>query len=159
MRSASALPLALSKIRQTFLKWGVVILSTFSLTLILGTIRPSASSTATSLYTPPKTGWLLDVMSRSPTPNRSILAPCRNRSRMIRSSRELDAEIWHSVHPASSSISRARRDRYAMSPESRRMPHLLIPSGLSTSLKARIASGTPERSVSYVSTRSVALRG
>ena len=30
-----------------------------------------------------------------------------------------------------------------MSPESRRMPQLVMPLGLSTSLKARMASGTP----------------
>ena len=65
---------------------------------------------------------------------------------MIYSSRELEAEIWHSVQPAASSIFRASWVRYAMSPESSRIPHLVMPRGFSTSLKARMASGTPDLS-------------
>ena len=58
-------------------------------------------------YFVPNTGWLLAVIIRSPTPKRSIWAPWISRSRMIYSSRELEAEILHSVQPASSSIFRA----------------------------------------------------
>ena len=57
------------------MKCGVVIFSTFSETLIFGMISPFSSSTAASLYTPPNTGSDLEVMSRSPTPKESILAP------------------------------------------------------------------------------------
>ena len=97
--------------RYTFLKWGLVILEGFSEILILGMILPAWSSTAASLYTPPNTGSLLEVMSRSPTPKESILAPWSSRSRMIYSSRELEATMEHSVSPAASSIFRAFRDR------------------------------------------------
>ena len=74
------------------MKWGTVIFSTFSLTLILGMISPSFS-TATSLYTPPNTGSLLAVIMRSPTPNMSIFASCSSRSWIKCSSSELEAEI------------------------------------------------------------------
>ena len=63
---------------------------------------------------------------------------------MMYSSRELDTEILQSVHPASSSIFRASRVRYARSPESRRMPHFVMPMGFRTSLNARMALGTPD---------------
>ena len=86
-------------------------MSGLALILILGMMLPSLSSTADSLYTPPNTGSLLEVMSRSPTPKESILAPWSSRSRMIYSSRELEATILHSVSPAASSILRAFRDR------------------------------------------------
>ena len=89
----------------------MVIFSTFSLTLILGMMFPSSSSTAASLYTPPNTGSERAVIIRSPTPNISIWAPCINRSWIRYSSRELDTLILHSVHPASSSIFRAFRVR------------------------------------------------
>ena len=65
---------------------------------------PSSFSTAQSLYTPPKTGQLLEVMSRSPTPKESILAPCWMMLAISRSSRELETVMVHSVQPASSSI-------------------------------------------------------
>ena len=69
------MPLSRSKKRYTFLKPGFVILPTFSLSLIFGTISPSGFSTAQSLYTPPNTGELLEVISLSPTPKESIFAP------------------------------------------------------------------------------------
>ena len=75
-----ALPVSRPYRRYTFLKWGMVIFSTFSLTLILGITVPSGSSMATSLYTPPNTGSDLAVIIRSPTPNRSICAPCSSMS-------------------------------------------------------------------------------
>ena len=106
-----AFPVSRPYSRYTLLKWGTVIFSTFSLTLILGSTVPSGSSTATSLYTPPNTGSDLAVIIRSPTPNRSICAPWSSISRMRYSSSELDTEILHSVQPASSSISRAFRVR------------------------------------------------
>ena len=43
--------------------------------LDLRMMLPASSSTAASLYTQPNTGSLRAVMSRSPTPNRSICAP------------------------------------------------------------------------------------
>ena len=69
------------------------------------------SSTAASLYTPPNTGSEEEVMSRSPTPKESTLAPCISISRMMYSSRELEAQMGQSSKPASSSIFRALRDR------------------------------------------------
>ncbi len=111
IRSASALPVSREKMRYTFLKWGVVILAGFSLILILGRMCPWSSSMADSLYTPPKTGSEREVMSRSPTPKESMRAPWRIRSRMMYSSRALEATILQPVRPASSSISRAFRDR------------------------------------------------
>ncbi len=68
---------------------------------------PFSSSMAASLYTPPNTGSLLAVMSRSPTPKLSICAPCRSSSWMRYSSSEFDTVILQSVQPASSSILRA----------------------------------------------------
>ena len=83
----------------------------FSLILILGIMVPPSSSMAASLYTPPNTGSLREVMSRSPTPKESIRAPWRTRSRMMYSSKALEATILHSVSPAASSSSRAFWDR------------------------------------------------
>ena len=81
---------------------------------------------------------------RSPTPKASICAPCSSRVSISFSSSELETVILHSGQPASSSITRAFFVRYAMSPESKRMPHFVMPLGFNTSLKARIAFGTPD---------------
>ena len=66
---------------------------------------------AASLYTPPNTGSLLEVISRSPTPKASMRAPWVMRSRMIYSSSELEATILMPGSPASSSMARAFLDR------------------------------------------------
>ena len=85
----------------------MVILVTFSLILILGSMVPSGRSTAASLYTPPNTGSLRAVISRSPTPKLSTFAPWSSRSRMSISSRELLTVMVQLSHPAASSIFRA----------------------------------------------------
>ena len=59
-------------------------------------------STATSLYTPPKTGSDLAVINLSPTPNESMQAPCSKTSLIICSSNELDTIILQSGYPAAS---------------------------------------------------------
>lgn len=125
------------------MKPGVVIFDTFSETLIFGMYSPSFSIAA-SLYTPPNTGELWDVMRWSPTPNESIRAPCSTRSRMRCSSREFETMILHPSHPASSSISLAFAVRKARSPESIRIPQVFIPLGLRTSSNALIAFGIPD---------------
>ena len=84
-----------------------MILPTFSLILIFGMMLPSASSMAASLYTPPNTGSLRAVMSRSPTPKLSTCAPWRSSPAIRRSSSALDTVILQSGQPASSSILRA----------------------------------------------------
>ena len=82
-----------------------MIFDVFSLTLIFGIISPLVgSSTATSLYTPPNTGELDEVISLSPTPKTSTYAPCIIRSRIRYSSSEFDATILQFSSPASSSI-------------------------------------------------------
>ena len=129
------------------MKCGLVIFAVFSLTLIFGMMLPSSSSIAASLYTPPKTGFDLLVISRSPTPKVSTCAPCIIRSRIRYSSSEFDAVILQFGRPASSSILRAFLDKYEMSPESRRMAKLVMPRGSRISLNARIAFGTPDLSV------------
>ena len=118
-------------------------MAVFSLILILGIIRPCSSSTAASLYTPPNTGELMEVIRRSPTPKELICAFCSSRSRIRYSSRELETTILQSGSPASSNITRAFLVRYARSPLSRRMPHSFTPMGSSVSLNALIALGTP----------------
>ena len=153
------MPVSLSNRRYTRLKPGFVILPTFSLIFIFGMTSPLSFSTAHSLYTPPNTGSDFEVMSRSPTPNESIFAPWSKSSVIRRSSRAFDTVILHSGQPASSSIALALRVRYAMSPESKRMPHLVMPSGRSTSLKALMALGTPLLRELYVSTSRVAFVG
>ena len=141
------------------MKCGFVILPTFSLILILGIIVPFSSSMAVSLYTPPNTASDLAVMSRSPTPNRSICAPWLRMSSIIYSSSEFEHEILQLCQPASSSSFRAFFVRYVMSPESSRMPHFVSPRGFKTSLKTRMAFGMPDLSVLYVSTSSVGFSG
>ena len=136
------------------MKPGFVIFSTFSEILIFGTMTPSVSRAA-SLYTPPKTGSDLAVISRSPTPKESMQAPSSRTSRMIYSSRELEMVILQSCRPASSSIFLAFLVRYVMSPESIRMP---IFRGF-ISLNTRMAAGTPDFSTLYVSTSSTQLSG
>ena len=98
-------------------------------------------------------------MRRSPTPKESTFAPCMSISRMMYSSRELDAQILQSSKPASSSIFLAFLERYVMSPLSMRMPAGRKPCGTSTSLKTRMAFGTPDFNTLYVSTSSVQLCG
>ena len=124
-----------------------MIFSTFSDTLILGIVTPFFSS-ATSLYTPPKTGSDFDVISLSPTPKASICAPSSITSLMIYSSKELLTVIWQSCKPASSSILRACFVRYVISPLSILMPIL---AGF-ISLNTLIAFGTPDLRTLYVST-------
>ena len=111
--------------------------------LIFGTTFPSASSTAASLYTPPKTGVLWEVIRLSPTPKALMQAPWSRRSRMIHSSSEFDATMEQSCSPASSNIALALRVRNARSPESILMAHFLMPMGQRTLLKALIALGIP----------------
>ena len=73
-----------------------MIFVTFSLILILGSTVPSGRSTPESLYTPPNTGSEEEVISRSPTPKESTLAPCISISRMMYSSKELEAQMGQS---------------------------------------------------------------
>ena len=63
------------------------------------------------LYGDENTGSLRAVMSRSPTPNESIFASCIHISRMMYSSSELETVMVAVSQPASSSISRALRER------------------------------------------------
>ena len=107
-----------------------------------GSNTPSFS-TAASLYTAPKTGSLLEVMSLSPTPKLSMQAPCSTREFMVYSSRLLDTVILQSVRPASSSAARTFLEKYARSPLSMRMPLRRLPMGSKTSLATRIAFTTP----------------
>lgn len=83
-------------------------------------------------------------MRRSPTPNESMQPPWSSMERIVSSSRLLDATILQSVRPASSSIWRASFDRYARSPESRRIPLRRLPIGIRTSFAVLMAFGTPE---------------
>ena len=88
----------------------MVILLTFSERLIFGIISPSFS-TAQSLYTPPKSGEVAEVISLSPTIKQSTFAPCDTISPIRYSSSEFDAIISQSGKPASSSIFLARFER------------------------------------------------
>ena len=65
-----------------------------------------------------------------------------------------------SGYPAASNIFLAFFDRYARSPESRRIPYLvgIFPSAFISS-NTRIAFGTPDFNVSYVSTNNVHVSG
>ncbi|MNY21503.1 hypothetical protein D3C86_1550540 [compost metagenome] len=114
--------------------------------LMTGTNSPSFSR-ATSLYTPPSAGWSAAVISWVPMPQLSILAPWAFSPAMMCSSKSLDATIFTSGKPASSSMRRACWDKYAKSPLSRRMAFKRLPR-LASCRAVAMAFGTPLRSVS-----------
>ena len=91
----------------------------------------------------------------SPTPNESIRAPCSSTERIKYSSNELEIEIFVSVNPTTSSIILAFLVRYAISPESIRIPANVLPIGCNTSSATLIAFGIPLFNVSYVSTNRI----
>ena len=121
IKSAFIIP-SLSYILYIVLFPGFVIFSEFSDNLIFGVKVPSSFITAASLYTPPNAGLSFDVIRLVPTPQEVIAAPCVLRESIRYSSRSLEADIIASGKPASSNIRRAFLERYARSPESRRIP-------------------------------------
>ena len=113
--------------RRTWRIPGVEILEVCSEILTLYRQSVPSLRMALSLYTPPRAGWSNAVASFVPTPHTAIVAPWSLRLVMMCSSSSLLATITASGNPSASRIRRASMERYARSPESRRIPIISLP--------------------------------